>query len=91
MEIQDVILPGWVTALLLPALAGIIYWLIFVTRITLDNREKIAVNTADDVNNREFMKGLKQMVSEIKSEMMTRTDKIEGKVDELFKIIAYKR
>jgi hypothetical protein len=31
------------------------------------------------------------MVSEIKSEMMTRTDKIEGKVDELFKIIAYKR
>jgi hypothetical protein len=88
LDIASVTIPGWAVALLIPAFAVMVGWLVWVTKMTLENKERIAVNTANDASTHEFMKGLKQMVSEIKTEMATRTDKIQDKVDDLFRIIA---
>ncbi len=79
MEIKEVIIPAWAVALLIPAFAGIVWWLVYLTRLGHENERNIAVNTANDHSAQDAIK-------ELKNEMVTRTDRITDKVDKLFEL-----
>ncbi len=94
MEVKEVVIPAWAVALLIPAFAGIVWWLVYLTRLGHENEKSIAVNSANDKAVGELIMGVQEKVKEVKgevkdvkTEMVHRTEKIEDKVDKLFDLV----
>lgn len=46
--VNDIVLPGWVAYVISSCGVGLISWLVWLTTTTLNNKQDIAVNTAND-------------------------------------------
>lgn len=78
---NDLTIPGWAVITFTAVGGGLIGWLIWLTKTTFANQEKIAVNTANDQKVGEELEKIYTKVNETKSELQNSFDKMERKID----------
>lgn len=61
--VDNIILPGWVAYVMTSGVVGLISWLVWLTTTTLNNKQDIAVNTAND---REVYTKIEELKSDFK-------------------------
>jgi len=80
---QDVVpIPTWVISTIIP---GLIAWLVWLTVQTFRNQQKIAVNTANDMNVQAELMKIHESIRELKKEMNERLDSFLSKEIDLLK------
>lgn len=70
----DIVIPGWAAAVFSPLIVGLIYWLIWLTMATFNNKQNIAVNTAND-------KEVYTKIEELKADFKEWFVRLETKLD----------
>jgi hypothetical protein len=86
----DLIIPGW--ALLLMGAFGtiMISWLVWLTQKTNDNDKRIDVNAAFDKGVSDKISSLDEKIDILTSDTKQWVNRIDVKIDDLFKILLAK-
>lgn len=71
---NDIILPGWVAYIMSTVGFGLVSWLIWLTLATLNNKQGIAINTANDQQ-------VSTKIEELKSDFKEWFVRLETKLD----------
>jgi hypothetical protein len=71
---NDIILPGWVAYIMSTVSFGLVSWLVWLTLATLNNKQGIAINTAND-------KQVYTKIEELKSDFKEWFVRLETKLD----------
>jgi hypothetical protein len=73
-SMNDIILPGWVAYIMSTVGFGLVSWLIWLTLATLNNKQGIAINTANDQQ-------VSTKIEELKSDFKEWFVRLETKLD----------
>lgn len=78
---SDLIIPGWAVFICSSFGAGLIAWLVWLTRMTSRNQRDIAVNTANDQNVANELLKINNKIDDMNDNLRRSFDKMELRVD----------
>jgi hypothetical protein len=84
---EDLNIPGWAVILIGTLGAGLVSWMVWLTRRQFDNEKAIAVNTAKDaevgLQITDLKTDFKERIDKLERHMTDRFDKIFDRIDKI--------